>query len=32
MDKEMYIKLPEGVESEELADVRRLNLALYWSK
>jgi len=32
MDKEMYIKLPEGVESGELADVRRLNLALYGTK
>jgi len=32
MDKEMYIKLPAGVESGELADVRRLNLALYGTK
>jgi len=32
MDKEMYIKLPEGVESGELAHVRRLNLALYGTK
>ena len=28
----MYIKPPEGVESGELADVRRLNLALYGTK
>jgi len=32
MDKEMYIKLPEGVESGDLADVRRLSLALYGTK
>jgi len=32
MDKEMYIKLPEGFESAEPADVCRLNLALYWTK
>jgi len=32
MDKKMYIKLPVGVESRELADVRRLNLALYGTK
>jgi len=32
MDKEMYIKLPEGVESGRPADVRRLNLALYGTK
>jgi len=27
MDKEMYVKLPEGVESGEPADARRLSLA-----
>jgi len=32
MDKEMYIKLPDGVESGEPAEVRRLNLALYGTK
>jgi len=32
MDKEMYIKLPEGVESGELADRRRLDLPLYGTK
>jgi len=32
IDKEMYIKLPEDVESGEPADVRRLNLALYGAK
>ena len=32
MYKEMYIKLPEGVESRKLANVRRLNLALYGTK
>jgi len=32
MDKQMYIKLLEGVESGELADVRRLNPALYGTK
>jgi len=32
MDKEMYIKLPESVESGERAYVRRLNLALYGTK
>jgi len=31
-DKEMYIKLREGVESGEIADVRRFNLALYGTK
>jgi len=32
MDKEMYIKHPKGVQSGELADVRRLNLALFGTK
>jgi len=32
MDTEMYIKLPDGVESGEPAAVRRLNLALYGTK
>jgi len=32
MDREMYIKLPEGAESGERADFRRLNLALYGTK
>jgi len=32
IDKEMYIMLPEDVESGEPADVRRLNLALYGTK
>jgi len=32
MDKEMYIKLPEGIESGEPADARRLNLVLYGTK
>jgi len=32
MDKEMYTKLPDGVESEEPTDVRRLNLVLYRTK
>jgi len=32
MNKEMYINLPEGVESGEPPDVRRLNLSLYGTK
>jgi len=31
-DKEMYIKLSDGVESGEPEDVRRLNLAMYGTK
>jgi len=32
MDKEMYIKLPDGVEPEGLEEMCRLNLALYGTK
>jgi len=32
MDKEMYIKLPDGVEPEKLEEMCRLNLALYGTK
>jgi len=32
MDKEVYIKLPVGVEQEGLEDMCRLNLALYGTK
>ena len=32
MDKEMYIKLPDGVEPEGLEKMCRLNLALYGTK
>jgi len=32
MEKQMYIELPDGFESRERADARRLNLALYGTK
>ena len=32
MDKEMYIKLPDGVEPEGLEEMCRLNLVLYGTK
>jgi len=32
MDKEMYIKLPDGVEPEGLEEMCRHNLALYGTK
>jgi len=32
MDKEMYIKLPDGVEPEGLEEMCRLNLSLYGTK
>ena len=32
MDKEMYIKLPDGIEPESLEEMCRLNKALYGTK